>query len=77
MNRCQVVNFFVDGCRNVDLLGDLSKVFCLCLVSDLACCLMASREVDVASTYVDNVFSENNFVNDLTKTVRWPSGPFT
>ena len=50
-------SFFVDACRNVDLPGDLSKVFCLCFVSDLACCLMVGREVAVAGMYVENVLS--------------------
>ncbi len=48
-------NFFVDACRNVDLPGDLSKVFCQCFVCDLACYLMVGRDVDVAGTYVESV----------------------
>ena len=47
----------VDVCRNVDLPGDLSKVFCRCFVSDLACYLMVGRDVDVAGTYVESVLS--------------------
>ncbi len=50
-------SFFVNACRNVDLPGDLSKVFCLCFVSDLACYLMVARDVDVAGTYEESVFS--------------------
>ena len=58
MNRSKVDSSIVDVCRNVDLPCGLSKVFCLCFVSDLACCLMVGREAAVAGTYVENVLSE-------------------
>ena len=46
-----------DVCRKVDSPCGLSKVFCRCFVSDLACCRMVGREVAVAGTYVENVLS--------------------
>ena len=48
---------FDDVCHNVDLPCGLSNVFCLCFVSDLACCLMVGREAAVAGTYVEHVLS--------------------
>ena len=57
MSRSKEDSSIVDVCRNVDLPCGLSKVFCLCFVSDLACCLMVGREVAVAGTYVENVLS--------------------